>query len=450
MSLRSRLAWTLGISVALAVVVVAIVSIAAIDRALRTSLDARLRTGAGAVAALVDVKDGRLKPLDAEDREQLTAALAGAMDAAVFRCDGSTFITTSSALPPSIQALSGVCPLTGKLSTSGAREHTLRVATTPVARGESVFGQVAVWESSDFIDEFDRDAVIAMALAALISGTAVVVLSSSLARRALAPLERFAELATEIEAHDLSRRVGRKGEDELGRLGSAFDRMLDRLEAAFSRQRRFTADASHELRAPLAVMRAEAEVTLARERTSDEYRRALQTIVGEVERIDALVDALLLAARADSARLRFERVDLGGLALFVKERFVPAATASGVVLDAHAEETWIEGDQASLERALGAIVHNALDFAATRVTLSVGVDKGETRVVVVDDGPGFSDEGLRSATARFWRGESPRRRDGTGLGLSIAETIARAHGGSITLANAKSGGAIVTVILRSS
>jgi len=408
-----------------------------------------LRTSASAISALVDVRHGKLV-LDAEDREQVSGALAGAMDAAVFTCSGATFATTSSALPASIHALSSVCARASALRDGGAGEHALRFATTPIARGNDVYGTVVVWRGSDFIDEFDRDAVIAMALAALVSGTAVIMLSSSLARRTLAPLDRFSTLATEIEAHDLSRRLGRPGEDELGRLGLAFDRMLDRLEAAFSRQRQFTADASHELRAPLAVIRAEAEVTLARERSSDEYRLALQRIVGEVERIDALVDALLVTARADSARPAMARIDVGELALLARERFEPAASARGLSLGAQAGEAWVEGDAAALERAVGAILHNALDFASSRVLVTVTTDGGETRLAVCDDGPGFSSEGLQFATGRFWRGDAARRRDGTGLGLSIADAIARAHGGAITLENGESGGAVVSIVLRSS
>ncbi len=449
MNLRSRLAWTLGISVAVAVVVVSLVSVTAIDRALRTSLDARLRTSSAAIAALVDVRNERLA-IDSEDWAQMSAALAGAMDAAVFTCAGKTFAATSSSIPSSIHAVSTVCANATQLRDGGSGERALRLAITPIVRGTTVFGSAVAWRGSDFIDEFDRDAAIAMALAALLSGAAVIVFSSFLARRTLAPLSEFTELATEIEAHDLVRRVGRGGQDELGRLGSAFDRMLDRLDGAFSRQRQFTADASHELRAPLAVIRAEAEVALARDRAPDDYRAALQTIVGEVERIDALVDALLLTARADSARLTFERVDLCELALLARERFEPPAVARGLALEAEAAEVWIDGDPAALERALGAIVHNALDFAASRISLKVAADGGEARLCVTDDGPGFSDEGLLYATGRFWRGDTGRRRSGTGLGLSIAEAIARAHGGSIEVANGPSGGAIVTVILRSS
>ncbi len=447
--LRARLAWTYGIAVTLAVVVLAVVSVTAIDRALRSTLDARLKTTAAAITALVDVRDGHVG-VDTEDHDQMLSALAGAMDGAVFERNGDSYAATSRTIPSAILEAARHPGLQTIVLSAGSGEHEMRVAIAPITRGGALFGTVAVWQGSDFIAEFDRDAIVAMALAAALVGGIVVLLSAALTRRALAPLEAFGELATEIEAHDLSRRVGRQRLDELGRLGSAFDRMLDRLEAAFSRQRRFTADASHELRAPLAVIRAEADVALGKERAPHEYRRALQTILGEVERIDALVEALLLAARADSSRMNFERVDLGELSLFAVVRLTPAASARGVTIDCAVDDAPVEGDAQSLERTIAALLHNAIDFAQASVRVDVRAPDGKATLVISDDGPGFTPEGLAHATERFWRGDRARKRGGTGLGLSIAETIVRAHGGSISLANVAPHGAEVTVTLRSS
>ena len=309
MKLRTRLAWTYGIAVTIAVAIVAVVSFTAIDRTLRGSLDARLATTASAVAALVDVRNGALL-FDAEDREQMIGALAPAMSGAIFTRNGAPFVTSTASTPAEILRAARRGVYAAVPVTAIDRGQRLRVSCRPIARGSIIYGHACVWESAAYIDDVDRDAILAIALSAALAGGAVVVLSATLARRALAPLHAFSDLATEIEAHDLSRRVRHGGEDELGRLGSAFDRMLDRLESAFARQRRFTADASHELRAPLAVIRAEADAALEGEPATAQYRSALQTIVSEVERIDAIVDALLLAARADSARLHFEPVDL--------------------------------------------------------------------------------------------------------------------------------------------
>jgi heavy metal sensor kinase len=441
-SLRARLAWTYGAAVFVVVILLAIVALTAIDRSLRSSLDARLDTTTAAATAVVDVHDGRLR-LDAEDRQQLAGALGGVMEIAVFQPGGDVYFTSAPAVPEDIIRLAR----RGRegLYSVGTGDRVLRVSLTAVARNVTSYGTIAIWQGSNFIDDFDKLSIVAIALAALGVGGVVVVLSSTLAQRALAPLERFTELATEIEAHDLSRRVASQGNDELGRLGSAFDRMLDRLESAFMRQRRFTADASHELRAPLAVIRAEADVALAKDRTTREYREALKTIVEEVDRIDALVDALLVAARADAANLHVEAIDLGEIASLAVARFQPAAQARGLTLEMHAQSAPVSGDAQALERAIAALLHNALDHAHNRIDVRVACAGGGVELTVEDDGPGFSAEGLAHATERFWRGDPARRRGGTGLGLSIADAIMQAHHGSVTLENAKPRGARVVV-----
>ncbi|MBV8637810.1 MAG: HAMP domain-containing protein [Candidatus Eremiobacteraeota bacterium] len=445
MSLRTRLAWMYGIAVFVAAGILAIVSLTSIDRSLRSSLDARLNTASAAATAITDVHHGKLE-LDAEDREQLLDAMAGVMEIAVFTNDGRLYMSSVPAVPPAITQLATSQSPNGNYSVRSGNTD-VRVAISSVQRDGVTYGIVAVWQGSGFIDEFDRFAIIAMTLAALGVGGIVVILSSTLARRALAPLERFTTLATEIEAHDLSRRVGAQGADELGRLGSAFDRMLDRLEGAFGRQRRFTADASHELRAPLAVIRAEADVALAKDRTSDEYRAALHTIVNEVDRIDALVDALLVAARADSSRMVFEPVDIGEITALTVQRFQPAAAARNVTIETSVTGAFVNGDAQALERAIAAVVHNALDFAHAHVMLRVATNEagGAVDVCVEDDGPGFTQEGLSHATERFWRADPARRRGGTGLGLSIADAIVRAHGGRLVLSNVAPHGARVTL-----
>ncbi len=447
MSLRTRLAWTYGIAVFVAVGIIAIVSLTAIDRSLRSSLDARLDTAAAASTAITDVHDGEVH-LDAEDRGQLLDAMAGVMQVAVFTNDGRVYLSSSPSVPPAIVRLASSHPSNGNYTVRSGNTD-VRIAISAIQRGGTAYGIVAVWEGSAFIDEFDRFAIVAMVLAALGVGGVVVVLSATLARRALAPLERFTTLATEIEAHDLSQRVGAQGVGELGRLSSAFDRMLDRLEGAFLRQRRFTADASHELRAPLAVIRAEADVALAKDRTSREYREALHTIVYEVDRIDALVDALLVAARADSARMTFEPVDIAEVIALTVQRFEPAAATRNITIETDARETLVNGDAQALERAVASVIHNALDFAHHRVAVRIVRRAGspDVNVRVEDDGPGFTEEGLAHATERFWRADPARPRGGTGLGLSIADAIVRAHGGNLTLANVAPHGARVTLTL---
>jgi signal transduction histidine kinase len=387
--------------------------------------------------------------LDPDDREQLRAVLTAAMDGAVFDTAGAVRGISTDSVPQSVMDARAL-PQTMRFATVGRGDNVLRVAFDPVVRNHRVYGYVAVWIPSDFIDEFERLAVIALALAGVVVATIVMVLSSIVARRALAPLASLTALAAEIEAQDLSQRIGLVTQDELGVLAQAFDRMLDRLEGVFARQRQFTADASHELRAPLAVIRAEAEVALSRERSSEEYQRALTTIGLEIERIDALVEALLLAARADSSQLKLEEIDLGAVSMLAVSRFTHAAQARNIEMITNLDDAVVSGDATSLERAVAALVHNALDFAESAVRVRVGHDGNDVSVTIEDDGPGFTPEGLEHATERFWRGEPVRRRGSTGLGLSIVDAVMRVHGGTLTLANAAPHGARVTMSIRSS
>ena len=257
-SVRDRLARTVAIAILAAVTLFATLSIIGIDRALRSGFDERLMTMAQAMATAVDVHHGKLS-VDAGDLVELQTLHAGAPFAIL---NASDVVIAGEPLPSQ--------------QTGG-----LHFARAPVLRKGLAYGTVVVWEPDLWIRDFDRTA----ALISLAVGIALVALGTLAARRAatvaLAPLERLASLAERIEARDLSSRLRADGDDELGRLCASFDRMLDRLEGAFSRERRFVADASHELRAPLAVLRAETELALRRERTTEEYRAALDSIARE-------------------------------------------------------------------------------------------------------------------------------------------------------------------------
>ena len=442
MTLRTRLAWAFGTAIVLALVMFALAWTAIIDRTLRTSLDAGLSTTAKAIATLVDVHRGKAF-LDGDDRAQFASLIGASMDAIIVLPNGATLTTSSARVPAAVRTVA-ITTHGSVIGSTGHGDDVARFVAVPIERAGHWYGSVVVWRGSDWIDEFDKTAFIAMSLAALLVGGLVVVVSSNLARRALDPLERMSVLAAEIEGHDLSRRIGVHGNDELGRLGAAFDRMLDRLEAAFARQKRFTADASHELRAPLAVMRAEADLALLAPRSSAEYRSALETIAAETDRLDELVSELLASARGDAGGLLFEPVDLGALLPIVVERFAPRSMARGIRARCDTIEAWIQGDAQALERAIAAVIHNAIEVAAQRVDASLVVVRGEVSLRIVDDGPGFSSEALAHALERFWRGDAARRRGGSGLGLSIADAIARAHGGSLSLRNRAEGGAEVT------
>jgi signal transduction histidine kinase len=427
MTIRARLAATVVGSIALTVALFASLSIVAIDRALRSSFQARLRTTAQAIATTVDYHGGRIET-DESDLQKL-ANIRGT-PFAVFDVRGAQIAGVQ---PPTPQQLRG-----------------LGMVTIPMYRGGTTVGSVSVWQSNLWIGDFDRDA----AIVSLGVGLLLIGCSTVLARRvvgtALTPLQRIAGLAEQIEGHDLSRRLQADGPDELGRLCASFDRMLDRLQAAFDRERRFVADASHELRAPLAVVRAETELALRRNRGNEDYRAAVTSIAREAVRLEELVDELLAAARTEVDAQSRQTLDASELARRVGKRVEAAAAVRGIAVEVDARGAALaQANGATVERALLAIVHNAIAYARDSgcVRLRVASSGDAVSIEVADDGPGFSPAGLEHATERFWRGDASRPRGGTGLGLAIARTMVEANGGRLQLANAAGGGARVTVTL---
>jgi signal transduction histidine kinase len=329
---------------------------------------------------------------------------------------------------------------------------SIRVAVAPLSLGSDVKGVAVAWRADDPIQDIDRPAAIAFSVAIPIIVVLAGLAGWVITRRGLAPLTDIANIASDIEASDLNRRLNApKGDDELGQLCATFDRMLDRLQGAFERQRRFTADASHELRAPLSVIRAEADLALRKPRDGAEYRHALETIVSETSRLEALIGDLLVVARADEGGVsKTTFVDFSATASEAATRLQSVADAKGVHL-----RSWVEpgltvvADPDSIARVPVVLLDNAVKFAPSGGRVNLIVERNGTSAIlrVRDDGPGFSRAGLERATSRFWREDTARGRSGSGLGLAIARAIVEQAGGTITLANAPTGGADVTVFI---
>jgi signal transduction histidine kinase len=386
MSIRTRFTFTVVAIVAATVTLFASLSIIALDRTLRSSFQSRLHSDAQAIATTVDVHDGRAS-VDPSDLRAL-APLGAAV---------SSFSVEDSAGNR----------IAGDPLPAGTRG--VEIASAPVTRGTRSFATVTVWQSNAWIGEFDRNAaLVSIAVGVLLTGLGAFI-SRRVADRVLA--------------------------------------MFDRLEEAFARERRFVADASHELRAPLAVLRAETELALRRERTDDEYRAALQSIAHEATRLEELVDELLAASRAEVDAQQRETLDASELVREIGTRVRPAAAAReiAVTIDA-AGSVLARANRGTVERALLAVAHNAIEYGRERgtVRMSATRENGLVRIQIADDGPGFTSDALQHATERFWRGDNGRPRGGTGLGLAIARTMVEANGGALKLGNAANSGAVVT------
>jgi two-component system OmpR family sensor kinase len=283
---------------------------------------------------------------------------------------------------------------------------------------------VVVGESLDDRDE----AVASLGSLLLIGGPILLLLTAGIGYGATAlslrPVERMRRRAAEIEATDPGARLPvPPANDEIGRLGTTLNDMLDRIEAAFQRERTFVADASHELRTPLAILKTELELALRRGRTNEELVEALRSAAEETDRLVALAEDLLVIARSDQGQLPIRREELraGELLERVRARHAPEATITG------GDGLVVNADPLRLEQALGNLLDNARRHGGSAIELAAEDRNGSVRFHVRDDGPGIPGE--LAAFERFTRGDAARSRGGAGLGLAIVAAIARAHGG---------------------
>ena len=261
-----------------------------------------------------------------------------------------------------------------------------------------------------------------------------------LSTRALRPVDHITREAQAITPQDLSRRVTvPRTRDELQRLAETLNKMLDRIESAVLRISQFTADASHELRTPTALIRTRAEVTLANPRTNDQYREALTDVLGESERMSALIENLMLLARADTGTetLVFREVDISALAKDVCVQARTLADTKQIHFDATIPKTpiLVQGDPDALRRLMLILIDNAVKYTspAGNVSLAIKPEGEVVEVRVLDNGIGIPEEDLPHIFERFYRSDKARSRElgGAGLGLSIGHWIVKAHGGEI-------------------
>jgi heavy metal sensor kinase len=282
------------------------------------------------------------------------------------------------------------------------------------------------------------------ALAWRLGGVGIVVLAVGLAggwivsARILRPVAAISATAAGISATNLSERIDATAVDvELAEMARVLNATFDRLQAAFERQARFTADASHELRTPLAILRSHAELALARPRSSEEYRAALAASLSAAGRMTALVEGLLLLARADAGKLDGppELVDLKHLVEDHLDLLRPLAKEKGVTLTATLASARIQGDALRLGQVVANLLTNAVQHnrAGGTVQVVLGLDSGSVSLAVSDTGPGIPEDQRGHVFERFFRADKARTRatGGTGLGLAICKTIVAAHGGTI-------------------
>lgn len=338
--------------------------------------------------------------------------------------------------------LPAIRPGSVSFSTTNLDHLEYRVASRLVETGGRVFEIHAAVPTEPFDQALDHFRLIEEETLPLLVLLASL-LGYWLSGRSLAPVNRIIETAESVGVQSLSRRLEvPKARDELRRLTETLNAMLERIEKSVTRITQFTADASHDLRTPVAVIRATAEITLRRRRADGEYRAALSKILETAVETSELLENLLTLARADAgaaANMEMHAIDLGKCVRKAKERAVVLSANKTLQVTARTpvEPVWAEADAISIDRLLLILVDNAVKYTPSGGGCEIDLSQsgGLADITVRDTGIGISEQDLPSIFERFVRVDSTRSREtrGAGLGLAIARWITEMHGGTITV-----------------
>jgi two-component system OmpR family sensor kinase len=444
-----RLRLTLVFAVAMAVVLALAgwLVYARVSNSLDNALDEQLRSRAQDVSALVR-RDGSLKSTSGGLIER------GESFAELVSANGRVLDSTSPV---------GSDPLLSPRQLAEARRRTVffdppsvpgldepaRMLALPVERAGQQFVLIVGATRQNRAETLNslRDAF-------LIGGPLALILASLggyiLAGAALRPIEAMRRRAADISASSLDERLPVPAtNDEVSRLGRTLNQMLERIGEGLARERRFVADASHQLRTPLALLKTELELALRRARSREELEQTIRAAAQNTERLARIADDLLLLARAEEGRvpLRREQVDVSDMLEAVASRFQPRADLERRRVSVAASEPFVvRADRTLLEQALGNMVDNAFNHGAGDITLKAERANGSAELHVLDEGNGFAPDVIARAFEPFSRGRTGKA-DGAGLGLAIVETIAEAHKGHARAASSGTAGTDVWITL---
>ncbi|MGE0158675.1 MAG: sensor histidine kinase [Gemmatimonadales bacterium] len=461
-SFRAGLAVRATLGMATALASVSVVSVLALRRVLDREIDATILEVAAIQAA--SLTDAETSEMHFHDWELTPAEASSVQDlvrySQVWEADGVSLLRS--------QFMTSDLPLdSGNLARAAAGEivwtdgvfdgSLVRILYYPLERLGEAHGRHVLQVAAPLRS---RDALVVrvslfLGLLSLAVTAATFGGAWWLAGRAMRPVHEVIDQAEAIGAKSLERRIHAYADTrEYQRLVDVLNTMLARIESAFDVQRRFTADASHELRSPLTAMRGEIELALRKERDPADYRRALASTLEEVVRLSRIAEDLLFLARSDSGVLgtRREPTAVTEVVASVVNRLGRDASSKGVEIEAAASgDTTADLDPVLLGQVVWNLLDNAIRFTRTggqvRV-ISVGED-GHVSVTVEDDGAGFPEGALDRVFDRFFRVDPARAREsgssGTGLGLAIVRGVAEAHGGEAVASNRPEGGARVVV-----
>jgi two-component system heavy metal sensor histidine kinase CusS len=452
--LRARItAWYFG------VLVVAFASFAWIsDLGFRHSIEATVNDASRANLESVQSVLVRIAPKDAAEvkhqLDELAGLWAGAALLEVSDADGRIIFQSPPFAKP-YRTMPAVETKDVTFFTTNLDYVQYRVAMRTVEASGQMFRVRAAIPTEPFDQALDRFRLILKETLPFL-----VVLASLagywLSGRALGPVNEIIKTARNIGVQNLSGRLAvPPANDELRRLSETLNDMLGRIEASVKHITQFTADASHDLRTPIALIRTSSELALRRSRTEHEYRETLSRILATSEETTHLIENLLTLARADAgaAELQFRDLDLLPHVVKISEEAGILAADKGIRVTSELASgpVRVSGDPAAIERLLLIVIENAVKYtpAGGGILLNLSNGSGSARIEIRDSGIGISDKDLPHIFERFYRADQARSREpgGSGLGLAIAHWIVERHGGSIEAQSTLGNGSVFRITL---
>ena len=336
------------------------------------------------------------------------------------------------------------------------RKDNIRIVAMPVHRAGNVIAVLLLGRSTSEIQGFFKWLYLLGGLLGLLSMLISGVAGYVMARRALKPINEITSTARAVAAGDLTRRLQSEVQDkEIYVLVESLNKMFEDLESSFMAQKRFTADASHELRIPLTILKGEVEVALRHPRSEEDYKHLLKQHLDIIERMQRIVNDLLTLARADAGLLELaqEPVDLSLLLQEVAQHHLILFSENDIELSMDIQDNLeVTGDAGHIERVIFNLLHNAFKYAPAHstVSLSAHADHDSAIIRIRDEGAGISEEHQARLFDRFYRADEARARNeggGAGLGLAICKRIVDAHSGDLTVQSKLGEGAEFSVRL---
>lgn len=463
-SLRFRLAARAAITISLALIVISLVSLMGARGFLNQEIESSLLNVASIQASSLTEGPGETMRFHEWDLTPEEAAQVRELNrfAQVWNASGESLLRTqyiTENLPVDTLALAEAAA--GRLVTTDQQfqEMPIRSLYYPLERMGPAHARHVLQVAAPLTgrDQLLRQLALLLGLITLMVAAASFAGGWWLGGRMVRPVHEIMDQAEAVRAGTLGRRISAQADTrEYERLVDVLNGMLARLEGAFDSQRRFTADASHELRGPLTALRGEIEVALRRERDAPEYRRVLISNLQEVDRLTQLAEGLLTLARADAGVMqpRLQVTDLARRAAAVMDRLRKRAKDKQIRLDLQASsDSEAVVDPGLIEQLLSNLLENAVKFTPAGGRVEVGIHREGQQVIIEvhDTGPGLAGDDLERVFERFYRADSARTHDedstGTGLGLSIVKAIAEVHGGEVRALNSPEGGAHFRVML---